>query len=236
MNTVLAILVALFVLSNVAAFAFGKLNEDRTRRSIPWLQRSTSLQLVVIAALIALSRSRESGLQEYAFYVALGMGASFGADLIMAAAGKSTGRLIAGMGVFAIAHSFYLIAMSGEPAQQGPLPIGIFLASLVALLAIGILIWSRWVRVSHGPDVRNYGALGYMVILSTMTAVAIALAYFDRRWWALGLGALLFLASDAVLGNQIFRRNRWPYSSDVVWGLYIAGQAGIVLSTLAATR
>ncbi|MBP7601400.1 MAG: hypothetical protein KA750_08645, partial [Thermoflexales bacterium] len=106
MNTVLALFAVVFVVSNVAAFAFGRLNEDRTRRSIPWLQRSTSLQLVIIAAFIALSRTRESGLQEYAFYVALGMGVSFGADLIMAAAGKSTRRLIAGMATFAIAHSF----------------------------------------------------------------------------------------------------------------------------------
>ncbi len=235
MNTVLAILVAVFVLSNIAAFAFGKLNEDRTRRSLPGLQRSTSFQLAVIATLIALDRARESSLQTYAFYVALGMGVSFGADLIMAAAGKSTRRLIAGMGVFAGAHGLYLIAMLGEPAQQGPLPIGIFLASLAALLMIGLVIWSRWVRVPQGSGVLNYGALGYMVILSTMTALAVALALFDRRWWALGLGAVLFLASDAVLGNQIFSRNRWPYSSDVVWGLYIAGQAGIVLSTLAAS-
>ena len=235
MNTVLALLVAVFVLSNVAAFAFGKLNEDRTRRSIPGLQRSTSLQLVIIAALIAVSRPRENGLQEYALYIALGMGVSFGADLIMAAAGKSTRRLIMGMAVFAIAHSFYLIAMTGEPAQTGPLPIGLFLGAIAALLAIGIVIWWRWVRVPNGPAILNYGALGYMVILSTMTAMAVALALFDRRWLALGLGAALFLASDAVLGNQIFRRNRWPYSSDVVWGLYIAGQAGIVLSTLAAS-
>ena len=235
MTTILAVLVALFVLSNLAAFAFGKLNGDRTRRSIPGLQRSTSLQLVIIAALIALSRTRESGLQAYSLYVALGMGVSFGADLIMAAAGKSTRRLIMGMAVFAIAHSFYLIAMTGEPAQMGPLPIGLFLGALAALLAIGVVIWWRWVRVPQGPDVLNYGALGYMVILSTMTALAVALALFDRRWSVLGLGAALFLASDAVLGNQIFRRNRWPYSSDVVWALYIAGQAGIVLSTLAAS-
>lgn len=235
MNTAYALLIAVFVLSNISAFAFGKLSEDRTRRSIPGLQRSTSLQLVIIATLIALSRTRESGLQEYAFYVALGMGVSFGADLIMAAAGKSTRRLIAGMAVFAIAHAFYLIAMSGEPAQRGPLPIGLFLASLAGLLAMGLAIWWRWVRVPRGSDVLNYGALAYMVILSTMTALAVALALFDARWWALGLGAVLFLASDAVLGNQIFRRNRWPYSSDVVWGLYIAGQAGIVLSTLAAS-
>ena len=236
MNTLLAILVAVFVLSNIAAFAFGKLNEDRTRRSLPGLQRSTSLQLVIIATLIALGRTRENGQQGFAFYVALGMGVSFGADLIMAAAGKSTRRLIMGMAVFAIAHGFYLIAMSGEPAQQGPLPIGTFLATLLALLATGLVIWWRWVRVPQGPAVLNYGALGYMVILSTMTALAVALALFDGRWWALGLGAVLFLASDAVLGNQIFRRNRWPYSSDVIWGLYIAGQAGIVLSTLAASR
>ena len=58
MNTLLAILVMVFVISNIVAFAFGKLNDDRTRRSIPWLQRSTSLQLVLIAAFIALSRTR----------------------------------------------------------------------------------------------------------------------------------------------------------------------------------
>lgn len=228
------ILFIVFIASNLAAFAFGTLSADRARRSIPWLQRSTSAQLALISVIIAASRPAGSSLAGFATFVAAGMCVSFAADLIMASQIPSPGRVILGMVVFAIAHGLYLAGMLSGPAATSNLSMGTFLASEAALLLTGLAIWAGLVRSPNAPNVLNAGSLGYLAALATMTALAVALAVTDPRWTALAAGALLFMASDAVLGNQLFRRNVWPYSSDVVWGIYICGQALITLSTLAA--
>ncbi len=233
-DILIGLLTAAFVVCNLAAFALGQMNEDRSRKSLPWLQRSTSLQLVVIAAVVALTRSPGSLLGTFSWLIAGGMAVAFGADLVMASHIPSPARVVFGMLIFAIAHSLYIAGMLNGPAQQAQLGPGLFLATELALLAAGIIIWARFIREPKAPAVLNIGSLGYLMFLATMTALATALCLSDSRWWALSIGGLLFLASDAVLGNQLFRRNLWPYSSDVVWGLYIAGQAGIVLSTLVA--
>lgn len=233
-DIIIALLTTAFVVCNLAAFALGRMNEDRSRKSIPWLQRSTSLQLVVIATVVAVTRSPGSLLGTFAWLIAGGMAVSFGADLVMASRIPSPARVVLGMLIFAIAHSLYIAGMLTGPAQQAQLGPGLFLATELALLAAGIMIWARFIREPRESAVLNIGSLGYLMFLATMAALATALCLGDSRWWALSIGGLLFLASDAVLGNQLFRRNLWPYSSDVVWGLYIAGQAGIVLSTLVA--
>jgi hypothetical protein len=69
-----------------------------------------------------------------------------------------------------------------------------------------------------------------------MVAGAGALVLADGRMWLPFGGAVLFLASDVILGNQIFHQHDWPYASEVVWVTYTLGQAGIVWSILLALR
>lgn len=52
----------------------------------------------------------------------------------------------------------------------------------------------------------------------------------------LALGAALFMVSDTILGNQLFRDNTWFMVSDVVWITYIFGQALIVFSSAIGLR
>lgn len=235
-GSVVPILVVVFIATNVAAFAFGTPTADRVRRSIPWLQRSTSAQLVLISVIIAIARPADSALDGFAGFVAAGMSVSFVADLVMASRIPSPGRVILGMVIFAIAHGLYITGMLTGPAAGSGLTIGSFLAAESALLLIGLTVWARFVKSPDAPVSLNVGSLGYLLALGTMAALAITLAAADLRWAVLATGSVLFVASDAVLGNQLLRRNDWPYSGDVVWGLYISGQAGIVLSTLAACR
>lgn len=229
----LAVLLTAFFAGNLLAFALGKPNADGSARSIPWLQRSTSLMLAALAIAIAATRAPGAPLGRYAALIAVGMSVSFVADLIMASKLPNSKRVLLGMLTFGLAHLVYMAAMLfGARALTQPTLLTLVLCE-AALLGIGALIWARVVRSPSVPAMLNTGSLGYLVLLGSMTAMACAFALTDARWAMLAVGALLFLASDAILGNQIFRENRWPLSSEAVWGTYILGQAGIVLSTLA---
>src|SRR4026209_2206968 len=87
-------LLTIFVLSNVAAILLGKPDETRTRRALPWLQRSTSLQLAVMALLVWLIQGRRPVVAPFSILIAAGMTVSFAADLIMAGRIRAPERVL----------------------------------------------------------------------------------------------------------------------------------------------
>jgi hypothetical protein len=78
--------------------------------------------------------------------------------------------------------------------------------------------------------------LGYALLLGVMAGAAVGLVVQEARFLVLAIGALLFLVSDAILGNWLFRGNEWFLIGDGVWILYAAGQALIVFSPAALVR
>src|SRR3990170_1590139 len=103
-------LLAVFVVSNVGAIVFGHPSPDRARRAIPWLQRSTSLQLAIMAWLFWALAARETPLAAFSLLVAIGMSLSFVADLIMAEIIRLPNRVMGGIVVFGLAHLTYIAA------------------------------------------------------------------------------------------------------------------------------
>jgi len=229
-------LLAVFVVSNVGAIVFGHPAPDRTRRAIPWLQRSTSLQLAIMAWLFWLLGARPTPLSSYSLLIAVGMSVSFAADLIMAEAARAPKLLAGGIVVFGIAHLVYLSAYWVGGLALGILNAAIVAGSIIVWLAVGLAAWQWLVYDPSMPPLLKYGSLGYTLLIAAMAATALALALVENRLWSLGVGAVLFVVSDVALGNHIFRRNDWPYVKEVVWLTYIIGQAGIVWSNLPMLR
>ena len=229
-------LLAVFVVSNVGAIVFGHPAPDRTRRAIPWLQRSTSLQLAIMAWLFWLLGARPTPLSSYSLLIAVGMSVSFAADLIMAEAARAPKLLAGGIVVFGIAHLVYLSAYWVGGLALGILNAAIVAGSIIVWLAVGLAAWQWLVYDPSMPPLLKYGSLGYTLLIAAMAATALALALVENRLWSLGVGAVLFVVSDVALGNHIFRRNNWPYVKEVVWLTYIIGQAGIVWSNLPMLR
>ena len=104
---------------------------------------------------------------------------------------------------------------------------------MIAFLWLGLGAWVVFVRSPHLPPLLSYAAPGYVILLSAMTGLAASLALAAPRLWTLALGAVLFLASDTLLANHIFRKRNWFLVNDVVWVTYICGQALIVWSNVA---
>ena len=178
--------------------------------------------------------ARETPLAAFSLLIAIGMSLSFVADLIMAEIIRLPNRVMGGIVVFGLAHLTYIGAYVSGGGALGILRAPLWGGAVVCLLALGLVLWQKLIRSPSAPQLLNYGALGYTLLITVMVATAVALSLADGRLGLLAIGATLFLISDVILGNQIFRQNLWPYVSEVVWLTYIFGQAGIVWSNLLA--
>jgi uncharacterized membrane protein YhhN len=233
-DTLLWFLLALWAVILLSAFAFGKFNSDRTRHSLRSLLMLTSALLAVMAALFWLRHARSTPLAAFSLLIAFGMAASFVGDLIMAEYLRTPHRVLFGMLAFGAAHALYIAAYLNagralrlESGVEG-------WAAVIIFLWIGLGAWVVFVRSPNISPLLSFAAPGYVILISAMTGLAASLAVAEPRLWTLALGAILFLASDTILANQIFRKRSWFLVSDVVWVTYICGQALIVWSNVPA--
>jgi len=213
----------------VVAFIFGHYNADRTRRTIKPLRLSTSWILAVCAWIIW---AASTTLRAPALFIALGM--TFGAlgDLVLADVVPLPKRMISGILVFSIGHIGYIAGFSQTARLLGlndP-----FAGSLVwvAFVIAAAFLWFFLIYNPAKSRVLNFGSLFYGWLIAVMAGTAAALALSDPRFTLTALGGALFLISDIILGNRELRDNGWFLVHDVVWVLYIAGQALIVLTTV----
>jgi len=109
------------------------------------------------------------------------------------------------------------------------------LAGAVALYnLVGLALWVTLVRPSDALPAMHLPTAVYTVFLATAAAVMAALACFDRRFLAVGIGGLLFLLSDGFLAVRLFQDN-WRGLGDLCWITYGLGQMLIIYGFLAAT-
>lgn len=232
LNPPAATLVALGLLAIpvilLIAFIFGHYNAERTRRTIKPLRLSTSWILVACAWIIW---SANTTLRTPALLIALGM--TFGAlgDLVLADVLPLPKRMISGIIVFSIGHLCYIAAFSQTARTLGlndPFAGSILWAAFVIVAA---LLWFFLIYNPAKSRVLNMGSLFYGWLIAIMAGTATALAMADSRFTLTAIGGMLFLISDIILGNRELRDHGWFLVHDVVWVLYIAGQAAIVLTT-----
>ncbi len=209
------------------AFILGHTNEERTRRTVKPLRLSTSLILVACAWIIF---SASATLRTPALLIAVGM--SFGAlgDLVLAEVIPLPKRMISGIIIFSIGHLCYIAGFSQTARLQGlndP-----FMESLlwVVFVVVVALLWFFLIYNPTKSRVLNIGSLFYGWLIAIMAGTATALALSDARFTLTAIGGVLFLISDVILGNRELRDNTWFLVHDVIWVLYITGQALIVLT------
>lgn len=215
----------------IIAFIFGHTNQERTRRTIKPLRLSTSWILAVCAWIIF---ATSTALRTPALLIALGM--TFGAigDLVLADVIPLPKRMISGIIVFSIGHLCYIAGFS-QTAQV----LGLndpFAGSLlwVAFVLAAAFLWFFLIYNPAKSRVLNLGSLFYGWLIAIMAGTAAALALSDPRFTLTAIGGVLFLISDIILGNRELRDNGWFLVHDVVWVLYITGQALIVLTAVMA--
>jgi hypothetical protein len=213
----------------ISAFVFGHYNQERTRRTIKPLRLSTSWILAVCAWIIF---ATSSTLRIPALFIALGI--TFGAlgDLVLADVIRTPKPMIGGILVFSIGHLCYIVGFTQVAHTLGlndPFSESILWAAFVVVAA---LLWFFLIYNPTKSRVLNIGSLFYGWLIAIMAGTATALALSDPRFTLTAIGGVLFLISDIILGNRELRDNGWFLVHDVVWIIYITGQALIVLTPL----
>lgn len=213
----------------LSAFAFGQYNAERTRRTLKPLRLSTSAVAAVIALVAWLSHSP---LANAAPWFLIGMVFGLLGDLTLADVLPMPNRMIGGIALFGVGHVAYIIGFAQVAATLGlsdPLTGSMFW--VVYVLASSFL-WVLFINNPTKSRTLNLGSLIYAWLISVMAGTAGGLAIQDARFVPTAIGGALFLLSDLILGNRELRDNGWFLVHDVVWVIYIAGQALIVTTAL----
>lgn len=214
----------------IAGFILGRPNAEMTHRSPTWARMFNSATLVLAALVWWRAVAAGTPFGSYAAFIFLGMAGSFVGDLLMARVIPLPAHPIPGIVAFGVAHVFYILGCIQIAQALGATDGRIWAGAVVALEVLGIVLWRTLIYSPEASPVLAYGALGYALLLAGTTGAAIALAIQEPRLIVLAVGAVLFLVSDAILGNRLLRGNDWFMVGDVVWAIYIAGQSLIVFT------
>ena len=231
---ILCALAVLVLTGLVSGLVLGRLNEERTGRLPRWLRMGLSGTLLVSALVHLVWGAWDTSAELYATLVFLGMLCSFMGDLIMARLVPVPNRLVGGMAAFGVGHLFYSAAFGFLSLQLGPAGSGHLLAWLLLLGAFVLWAWRRHICRPGGSRALNMGSLGYAILIAVMASLALNLSTQFLSLATLGLGAVLFLLSDLVLGHWQVQGHAWKSVNDVIWTTYVLGQLLIVSSVAGA--
>lgn len=140
--------------------------------------------------------------------------------------------------LFALGHVGYVagllilagrLQLTSRPGWRRTLAIAVALYNLA-----GLALWALLVHPSDALPAMHLPTAVYTLFLATAAAVMAAVACFDRRFLAMGIGGLLFLLSDGFLAVRLFQDN-WRGLGDLCWITYGLGQMLIVYGVIAAT-
>ena len=175
---------------------------------------STTALLLLLAVLSTTAHGAR-----YQQAVVIGLACSLAGDVLLM---LPRDRFVAGLASFLLAHVAYIVALSAG------VPIGTAPALLVPLAAMAaLLLWLLW---------PGLGKLRLPVLLYSATILLMVWQAWGWHWAfdtpgsrLAALGATLFMASDAVLALNRFRRP-FPGAQAVIMLTYVAAQALIALS------
>ncbi len=165
--------------------------------------------------------------------VAVGVGFSFIGDFFNLQFGPVKRKLgepvFFGILSFAPAQACYIAAFLSLAPWETLVSRGFLYPLLAAFIVVPAAVFRLRVYNPARPRRIMIGAFLYGFVLSAMTAIAISSAIaLGGAWIAVAAGALLFLASDAVMGETTIHGRHPAFENQVPWVTYLAAQGCIV--------
>lgn len=130
-------------------------------------------------------------------------------------------RFVAGLTAFLLAHIAYVIGLT----RHGGSAVALLVAAIPVVIVAGAL-GARFLRAAakSGQSELFRPLVAYMTVIAAMVTCALASGIFLA-----GAGAVLFMASDALIAETRFVRER-TWAPVVIIVTYHLGQAGLTLS------
>ena len=129
-----------------------------------------------------------------------------------------------GIGSFLLGHLIFAVAFVSLDVSKT----GVIGAAIVVGM-VALLVW-RWLRFNLPSDFR-VPVLVYLVVIGGMVTVAFGAA-FGAGLWAVGIGAVMFAASDLSVARRRFIAPRFI---EQLWGLPLYFSAQFLLASTVAT-
>ena len=143
--------------------------------------------------------------------------------------------VVGGVIAFFIAHFFYIGAIVSLVPWSELTQYGGFYPLLAVLLIAPAIIFRLRVYNPERPRALMWGAFLYGFVLCFMTALALTAALLHGgTWWLVAVGALVFLLSDAVMGETTIYGRHPVFEFQIPWGTYLLAQ-GLILGGLASS-
>lgn len=191
----------------------------------------SSLVLVVVAWLAA-AMWRRAHAGKFGTCVAIGMtlgtvGDFFNAGLLNFVGLKDP--VLGGIIAFGLGHIAYITGCVDLARRTGLTNRQALLGAILAWQLIGVVAW--YFVVMQGTEARAlvWPCLPYSLLLAGTAGITAGIAWQDRRWLGLAVGAALFLTSDLILAFELFR-GQFEYDTESVWLTYGSGQMLIVFA------
>jgi uncharacterized membrane protein YhhN len=214
-------------------FLLGPADASGSQRIPTWARMLSSFVLVVAGWSWYLLPA-ESPAKRISLFIAVGMTLGFIGDLFLADLVRSLPSVQGGMAAFGLGHVAYIAGMiyfGNQSGRPGPRRIAVSLWIL-----IGLVGWFFIAFLSSEPAPLRWAALLYTLLLAATAGYATALALESWIMIPVGLGLVLFFASDMILAGQLFRRFDFPLINSVVWLTYGPAQMLIVYGGNMAAR
>ena len=144
-------------------------------------------------------------------------------DVLLIPRGRGRAFLL-GIGSFLLGHLVFAVAFVGLDVSKAGV-----VGAAIAVGAIALLVW-RWLRPNLPSDFRA-PVLAYLVVIGAMVAVAVGAA-FGSGIWAVGIGAVMFAASDLSVARRRFIAPRFI---EQLWGLPLYFSAQFLLASTVAS-
>jgi uncharacterized membrane protein YhhN len=158
---------------------------------------------------------------------------ALGAGLLLSSVGDAALDLsptlfTVGLAAFLCAHLTYTVAFLRRRRRE--VPITMRRAAAIGGVVLFAMVLGVWVAPAAGALAVPVAL--YVVAITVMAASSIA-ARFESHW--IPIGAVLFVASDAILATDRFR-NALPMRDYAVWCTYYAGQLLIARGSARAAK
>lgn len=218
------VIVALALLSPLAALLYGLVFSSRQPSAIRTVVKTTA---VGILALLAAAATLTAGTASLSWTIlAVGFALCAIGDAFLA--GDPKRWLPPGLVAFLLGHIAFIVLFAGaaETRTLGP---AIYAAmAVVAVIGAGML---RWLWPHLGP--LRWPVVAYVVVIVVMVCEGLTHWSHNIAW---AFGGLLFMASDAILAGQLFRGAKLPgpqrLTDWAIWFLYYGAQVAFLIGMI----
>lgn len=164
---------------------------------------------------------------DYNKFVCIAMIFCFFGDIIIAK--FIWGGLMLGMGMFAVAHIFFIIAYTKTiKLNGGKIFNKSYLIAAIIYTIFFISLWSIFLLNTPNGAMFSFFSLLYGFLLSTMAAISVSLYSSNKNYLKTAIGAFMFLISDSV--NALAQTMKIPHVGIIIWAAYVISLYGMIYS------